>query len=178
MKTLCLALSLLCFSAMAESLPELYELSEGATQAYAGLLPSGQNVVNQMYFTVIVESGGGKHDKQVNGPARSLFQLEKATVNDIYFRYLSSRPKLKSALLSYAGISEAQVGKTPWTFVQSNPKFAAGIARLVYAMDRGKVPDEEESRAEYWKKAYQKGGAKGLSAEKAQKLFIEYTSSR
>lgn len=166
----------LCVSVHAETLEELYTLSEGATYAFKEVLPANENVVDQMYFTAVVESGGGKYTKQINGPARSLFQLEKPTVDDIYLRYLSTRPKLKKALLSYAGLTEAQVGRNPWDFAQNNARFAAGLARLVYAMDKGRIPESKGERGAYWKRAYQKGGARGLSAERAQELFYTYTN--
>ncbi len=157
------------------TLEELHDLSEGAVNAFAGIYPTGENVVEQLYFTAVVESGGGKYDKQIGGCAVSCFQIEEATANDIYKRYLANRKGARTALLRYAEVSHQTANQNVLETVRSNPKFAAGIARLVYAMNREPVPTEEKERAGYWKRAYQKGGSKGLSAEQAQKHFNNLT---
>lgn len=148
-----------------------WELSTLATKAFEGILPSGDNVIRQMYFTAVVESGGGKYIKQLGGgPARSLFQVEPTTANDIFFRYFSTRDSLKEALLKFSEVSEKEVSKQGMSkLLESNPKFAAGIARLVYAMQPSSIPSSDlwDAYAKYWKKYYQKGGSKGLSAKEA-----------
>jgi len=155
------------------SLEEIHSLSFEAVKAFEGVLPSGDEVVDQMYFTAIVESGGGRWDKQIGGgPAVSFWQIEPATAEDVYYRYLFSRKNLKDRVERFSGVSRVERGQMREVLLE-NPRFAACMARLVYGMDKGSVPKGKgwEGHAEYWKKAYQKGGSKGLSAKKALEVF-------
>lgn len=166
-------------SSVESALNTCWSLSSQATEAFKGLLPSGDNVVKQLYFTAVVESGGGKHTKQLGGgPARSLFQIEPFTAKDVYFRYLESRDSLKETLLKFSALKDTDVSKEKiGSLLESNPKFAAGIARLVYAMQKSSIPNSDlwEDYANYWKKFYQKGGSKGLSAKEALFNFNQLT---
>jgi hypothetical protein len=156
------------------TLAELHELCEETVDAFEGVLPTGDHVVEQLYFTAVVESSGGKHDKQIGGSAVSYFQIEEATANDIYRRYLTHRKGARTALLQFAGVSHQTAYENPLKMVQINPRFAAGIARLVYALDKNPIPVDNKDRATYWKRAYQKGGLRGLSAEQAEKNFKDF----
>ena len=155
------------------SLAELHSLSFEAVKAFENVLPSGDEVVKQMFFTAVVESGGGRWDKQIGGgPAVSYWQIETVTAEDVYYRYLSTRKSLKDRVEKFSGVSQVEKGQMREVLLK-NPKFAACIARLVYGMDKGSIPVSKgwEGHAEYWKKAYQKGGSQGLSAKKALEVF-------
>ena len=66
------------------SLAELHSLSFEAVKAFENVLPSGDEVVKQMFFTAVVESGGGRWDKQIGGgPAVSYWQIEPVTAEDV-----------------------------------------------------------------------------------------------
>lgn len=161
------------------SLAELHSLSFEAVKAFENVLPSGDEVVKQMFFTAVVESGGGRWDKQIGGgPAVSYWQIEPVTAEDIYYRYLKDRPRYKRCLEEYSGVTNVPRGTIRDVLLQ-NDRFAAGLARLVYAMDRGSIPEGSwEAHALYWKSAYQKGGSKGLSADKAFRMFIGHTNQK
>jgi hypothetical protein len=155
------------------SLAELHSLSFEAVKAFENVIPSGDEVVKQMFFTAVVESGGGRWDKQIGGgPAVSYWQIEPVTAEDVYYRYLSTRKSLKDRVEKFSGVSQVEKGQMREVLLK-NPKFAACIARLVYGMDKGSIPVSKgwEGHAEYWKKAYQKGGSQGLSAKKALEVF-------
>lgn len=162
-------------------LDQCRSISQQAVEAFAPSLPSGTNVVNQLYFTAVVESGGGIYTRQLSGgPALSWFQIEPATAVDVYFRYLKTRPHLKKLLLEFSQLNESQVTvRSISKLLEMNPKFAAGIGRLVYAMSTSPVPTSSwEGHSMYWKNCYQKGGERGLSAEKALKNFNHITKSK
>lgn len=155
------------------SLSELHSLAFEAVKAFEGVLPSGDEVVDQMFFTAVVESGGGQWDKQIGGgPAVSFWQIEPVTAEDIWYRYLSSRKSLKERVEEFSGVSTVEKGQMREVLLE-NPKFAACIARLVYGMDKGSVPRGKgwEGHAEYWKRAYQKGGVRGLGVQEALEVF-------
>jgi len=174
-----LILFLSCTGMQGESLEQLYRLSKETVEAFGDVLPAGDQVINQLYFTVVVESGGGHYREQLSGgPAVSFWQIEPVTAEDIYYRYLKDRPRYKRCLEEYSGVTNVPRGTIRDVLLQ-NDRFAAGLARLVYAMDRGSIPEGSwEAHALYWKSAYQKGGSKGLSANKAFRVFIGHTNQK
>ena len=53
---------------------------------------------NLLLGTAAHESGGFEYLYQVNGPALGFFQMEPATLDDLYTHYLAYKPELRHAL--------------------------------------------------------------------------------
>lgn len=82
-----------------------------------------------LVMTACHESGGFKYREQVGGPALSYFQIEPATLEDVYGRYLARRLDLKAKvdLFKPGGMDALQA-------LRENDAFACAIARVKYWM--------------------------------------------
>ena len=96
------------------------------------------------------------HRRQIGGgPARGLFQIEKATFDDVYGRYLRRRQSL------LARVNELLTGGDPWRAVEFNDRFACAIARVRYLYDPKPLPDDPddiEALGDVWVRIYNAGG--------------------
>lgn len=85
------------------------------------------------------------------GPARSFFQMEPVTHDDIWERYLSRRPHLlndlKGLIMRDMDLHEQLHG---------NLFYGAAMCRIFYLRFKQKLPETNDWRgmAEYWKKYY------------------------
>jgi hypothetical protein len=123
---------------------------------------------NLMVGTALVESNL-IHRRQVGGgPALGLFQIEPATFDDIYRRYL---PRKTAWLASVNGLLRPNA--TPMSQLIDNDRFACAIARLKYRMAKPPLPapDDVPGLAAYWVKHYNAGG-KG-TVERFVRLYRE-----
>lgn len=97
-----------------------------------------------------------QHLRQLNdGPARGLWQMEPATMQDVVGRYLPLKPKLERAvhgLLAGAGTLAEQLG---W-----NLAFGAALCRVRYLYDPHPLPHFTDvlAMAQTWKRVYNAGG--------------------
>jgi len=159
------------------NLATLKSLSDSSVAAFKAFYPDTPQARELLYLTAVVESDGGKYKKQLGGgPALSYFQIEPATGKDV-LRYLKSRPKTLNTLSQYAGVTNSipTLEKDLNKLLLNNDKFAAGIARIKYGMiPEGIKQNDSKYLAEYWKKYYQAGGKKGLSADQALKKYLQY----
>lgn len=104
-----------------------------------------------MLGTALVESNLDALKQHGGGPALSAFQIEPATFDDIYVRYLGTR----SALLTQ--IETLRVPAfAPLEQLAGNPFFACGIARMKYWMVPEPLPPagDLEALGHYWKRYY------------------------
>ena len=106
------------------------------------------NAEELLIGTAAHESMGFKHKKQLKGgPARSYFQIEPATLADLYINYLSYRPKKQVLLDRYLidGFSRSDM-------LLESIAYSIVAARLQYMRKPGKIPKTLEAQAAYWKK--------------------------
>ena len=113
--------------------------------------------------TAIQESGLAALEQR-GGPALGFFQIEPATLADVYHRYLAKRrPDLLAAVdgLKAPGIDAADQ-------LAGNMLFACAIARIRFWM----VPapplpaaDDLDGLGEYWDRFYNRNPAHGTAAE-------------
>lgn len=104
-----------------------------------------------MLGTALVESNLDALKQRGGGPALSVFQIEPATFDDIYGRYLRAR----AALLTQ--IQDLRIPAfTPTEQLAGNPFFACGIARMKYWMVPEPLPPagDLEALGHYWKRYY------------------------
>jgi len=111
-----------------------------------------ESAVNLLLGTAIQESSLTYLKQKGGGPALGLFQIEPATLDDIYFRYL--RREDKKELLGR--IQQFSTAEDVLEQVIGNLPFAVAIARVRYLMVPEALPacDDLQALAEYWKKFY------------------------
>jgi len=111
-----------------------------------------ESAVNLLLGTAIQESRLTYLKQKGGGPALGLFQIEPATLDDIYFRYLRREDKkeLYEKIVQFTtrqGIQRQVIG---------NMSFAVIMARVRYLMVPEALPahDDVGALAEYWKAHY------------------------
>ena len=112
------------------------------------------------------ESGFGKARRQVGGgPARGVFQMEKATHDDIWQNFINFNKNLKS------GILEMGFGKT-WPEVENNDTYSAIMSACMFARFQAKnpVPKDLEAMAKHCKRFYNTEAGKAT----AEKYLNDY----
>ncbi|WP_422444221.1 hypothetical protein [Endozoicomonas sp. ALB091] len=110
-----------------------------------------ESAVNLLLGTVAHESKMGAFLKQVGGPALGIYQIEPATLEDVYKNYLSYRPSLLKDIEALRA-----EGMTRDQSLINNLAYATAIARLVYRRVPEPLPahDDIAGLAAYWKKHY------------------------
>ena len=117
------------------------------------------NAVELLIGTAIQESRL-TYLKQIGGPALGLYQIEPATLSDVYDNYLNSRRdrlELIEQMLSPLFSREDQLA--------SNLIYATAIARIIYWRKPGAIPDTLEGQADYWKEHYNTPLGKGTAEQ-------------
>lgn len=99
-----------------------------------------------------------QHLKQIGGgPAVGLFQMEPATFDDLYYRYLGRADKrgLKYIIDMFTVREHAGCSMTrPFYQLITNLPFSILMARIRYLMVPAPIPKTTEGQAEYWKTNY------------------------
>lgn len=122
-----------------------------------------ESVVNLLLGTAIQESRLTYLKQKGGGPALGLFQIEPATLDDIYFRYLLREDKRElmgrvQKFTTAQSVREQVIGNIP---------FAVVIARIRYLMVPEALPayDVLQALGEYWKRFYNTTAGKGEAHE-------------
>lgn len=107
--------------------------------------------------TGLAESGYAAVRQKGGGPALGWFQMERATHNDLWSRYVLPRPALLRglrALSDRAGESDE---------LETNPFYAAAMCRIFYLRVPEALPgaDDIDGMARYWKNYYNTPSGKG-----------------
>ena len=107
-----------------------------------------------VFLTGLVES---KYEylKQIQGPARSFFQIEPNTAKDIYSNFLVYRPTLmanitKACQVDTVNLTGGEMGK----LLTHNIALAIIFCRLQYRRVSAPIPHSVGKMALYWKKYY------------------------
>lgn len=120
--------------------------------------------VELLLGTAAVESGfraldqiTGANDHSI-GPAYGLWQIEPATLDDLYANYLRFRPSLQARLRALAADWPA-----PAMQLATNLAFAAAVARLIYYRSPVRLAQsgDVEGHARIWKQVYNTAKGKG-----------------
>jgi hypothetical protein len=125
--------------------------------------------VELMVFTCAAESNGGTYLKQIKGPAVGIYQMEPATYNDIWARFIRKRGDI-GLLLS----SQFDVFKLPdETRMIYDLNFATAMARIHYARVPLSLPEagDDEAIWEYYKKYYNTPAGKAQREECLKKYY-------
>lgn len=134
-----------------------------------------QTSENLVVGTGLTESGGFTYLDQMTpgpGPAYGLWQMEKATHDDLWINYLPGQPSaLRDVLLEIAGSRNPRM-IPPITTLHWNLMYAAAMCRIHYKRVRASLPvaDDFADMAAYWKQWYNTPLGKG-TIEKALPYF-------
>jgi len=103
-----------------------------------------------MMGTCAHESKGGTYIKQINGAALGAWQMEEATHNDLWARYLPNQP-IKCSLM----VNHCQIRTKPSADIMIyHLTYACAMARLHYSRFEEQIPRTLEGQAQYWKTYY------------------------
>lgn len=119
---------------------------------------------NLLMGTAAQESKLGEYLKQLgNGPARGIFQMEKATEKDIWDNYLKYKPKLREKVRVITATQLPYYTEE----ILYNLRYAAAMCRIHYLRVKEKLPDPEdvEALARYWKLFYNTPLGRGTEEE-------------
>ena len=116
---------------------------------------------NLLLGTAIQESRLSYLKQLGGGPALGVYQIEPATLRDIYKEYLYYRPDLKLVVENIRGFNDDELS------IIGNLNYATAIARLVYYRDKMALPDADDvlGLAIYWKRVYNTSLGKGTEQE-------------
>lgn len=121
-----------------------------------------------LMLTAAQESHLGTYIKQMgDGPARGIFQMEKATERDIHSNFLEYREALANRVYGYMTLRGNDL--------RDNLAYQIIMARLHYLRVKEGLPkaDDVEGLAAYWKKYYNTEAGKG-TVEEAVENYERY----
>ena len=124
---------------------------------------------NLLWGTAVHESGGLRWIDQVTGPgdatpgpARGFYQIEPATLDDLYTSTLAFRPNLRALMWSFEAPRPGRHEQ-----LATNPGYATAAARLLYWRIRAPLPAAEDldGLARYWKTYWNTEKGRGTPAQ-------------
>jgi hypothetical protein len=127
-----------------------------------------QPAENLLVGTALHESGGLQFIDQDDdfkwrpsdrlGPAIGFYQIEEATLNDLFANFLDYRPLWRARLLEFAAPVPSRALQ-----LASNLGFATAVARLIYWRAPDPLPAAEDiyGLADYWKRHFNTHAGKG-----------------
>jgi hypothetical protein len=119
-----------------------------------------------VFGTAAQESHCGQWLVQLGqGPARGIFQMEPATHDDIWNRFISQRPDLMRKLNRWRAQYGNGMGPDEMIF---NLAYAAAMCRIHYLRVPAPIPDTLNGQAEYWKMYYNTPAGAGTVEEYKQ----------
>lgn len=118
--------------------------------------------------TAVQESLNFKYRRQMgNGPARSYFQMEPATHDDIWNNYLKYNARRAALVTSFLSSPDADKHYE----LENNDQYATAMARVHYMRVSEALPKQGdiEGQANYWKQYYNTPLGKGKPSEYIEK---------
>lgn len=110
------------------------------------------NAVELLMGTCATESLMGKYNQQLGGgPALGIFQMEPATMVDIFDNYLKYKPDLIKAIEKISGVNGPSKNDLHYNLV-----YQILLARIHYLRRKQEIPDYKDvpGLANYWKDHY------------------------
>ncbi|MDP2700182.1 hypothetical protein [Thalassospira sp.] len=125
-----------------------------------------QAAENLLMGTAAQESALGTYLTQIGGgPARGIYQMEPATLDDCYTNFLDYRADLKAKVDAFLA---AQPGKSDQ--LATNNAYATAMCRIRYVRISAALPDASDitGLGNYWKQYYNTPLGKGTVDEFVQ----------
>lgn len=145
---------------MAINTAQLEGLMTGVLRFLDPEIPYSKSARELLKLTAATESHMGTYIRQIQGPARGIFQMEPATEADIWDSYLAFRTKLAEKvqkLRTMSGVFD----------LKGNIPYQIAMARLLYYRAPDPLPngDDDQWMARYWKEVYNTELGKGIEEE-------------
>ena len=133
------------------------------TLMYLGGRFNSPAAVALLLGTALVESRLTYLRQIGGGPALGVYQIEPATLRDVYKNYLDNRPELAEEIRNRWGYQGMNLAEQ----LKGDLFYATVIARLIYYRAPGALPRADDLRglADYWKQYYNTEQGKGDPAE-------------
>jgi len=122
-----------------------------------------EKVVCLLLGTCAQESDFGTYFYQINGPALGVFQMEPATMRDIWCNYLNYRDNLVRSIYQACGVVDADEFA-----LKTNIAYQIIMARFQYYRVPEPLPTTVHGFARYWKIYYNTHKEKGI-----EEKFVE-----
>ena len=138
--------------------------------SFEGYDACSESAVNLLLGTAAVESDMGEYLHQIKGPALGIYQMEPATVNDIYVHYLHYRPSLMKIIDRY------KISMVDMNNLVGNLYYATAMARVHYLRVAEALPkaDDIEGLASYWKRYYNTSKGAHSFEDACEKFVTKY----
>lgn len=122
-----------------------------------------ENAEELMMGTAAQESGLGTYIRQIEGPARGIFQCELKTYDSIWNKYIGNNRAMQLKVLPLIGITT----KPPFHRLMTDMNLAAVICRLHYWDIKIPLPSKLDIHAmgKYWDDYYNRNPVKGTVDE-------------
>jgi len=128
------------------------------TLEYMGGNYDSKNARMLLLSTAAIESKCGYYIKQVGGPALGIWQMEPATLHDIYDNCdaVVTNETITYKKLDAIDLFDATGSETMEAGLVVSPMYACAMARLKYSMDSAPLPPYNNIRAvyDYYKRIY------------------------
>ena len=160
---------------------QLRELIRDTLHELEPEIPYSEAAVELLMLTAAVESNLGEYVKQVNGPARGIFQMEPTTALDIHTNWLVYNQDLLRKVNRFAGRIDPDLqarGDLVWQIVWARlhyRRIKAPLPEIRYmpmsesGLERKLTPKSVSDLAQYWKKHYNTHLGKGTVVKAIQK---------
>ncbi len=126
-----------------------------------------------MMGTCAQESKGGTYLKQVNGIAYGAWQMEPATHDDIWTRFLPNQ-HIKCSLM----VNHCQIRTKPDASIMIyHLTYACAMARLHYYRKPGVIPKTLEGQAAYYKEFYNTKSGKATEQQYIEN-YLAFTGNK
>ena len=126
------------------------ELIEDTLRQLEPEIPYSQEAFELVFGTGAHESMGWRYRRQLGGgPARGLFQCEKATFDDLIENYLAYRPELLAKIIQIS-----RVDRLNFNDLETNDTLAVCICRVHYRRFKWAIPKTLEGQAKKYKIYY------------------------
>lgn len=165
------------------------ELIQDTLRALDPEIPYSEAAVELLMLTAAAESNLGQYIKQINGPARGIFQMEPSTAHDIYTNWLVYKPDLLALVNQFASKADPDLqarGDLIWQIVWARlhyrrvPDPLPEIRYVPLHLSGGEVRMTRRlthksiiNLARYWKKHYNTRLGKG-TVHKAIEKYRRY----
>jgi len=115
-----------------------------------------------LLMTAAHESMGFRYRKQLGGPALSYFQIEPATLDDLYSNYLAFRPHRQAMVDAFLPSD-----MTHLEALEHDDRYACAVARMIFARVAEALPDaaDEPALATYAKRYWNTPAGKATAAK-------------
>jgi len=128
---------------------------------------------NLLVMVMAHESNGGYYLQQTKGPALGVYQMETATFNDLWRRYLFNKPDLENRLMDSCNLKHIPEPEE----MEGNLYLATAMARIFFLRVYTPIPTDLELLSEHIKKFWNTEAGKATAAEYLRD-YLKFTAAK